>query len=156
MNTAVRGVLAGGAGTVVMSCTEWAHVRAHRRWWPQKSETIDYDVSDHVVTAAARVLRIQVRTKQQARALFLVTHFGYGSAFGVTGELLAATRLSRRARTLVFAAAAEGLACTLFPLLGDTPPPWRWPGEALVASVVEHVIYAAVVVAVGDRLRDSP
>ena len=64
---AVRGVLAGGAGTVVMSCTEWLHVQAHRRWWPQKS--------------------------------------------------------------------------------------WRWPFEALVASVVEHAIYAAVAVSVGDRLR---
>ena len=74
--SAARGVLAGGAGTVAMSCTEWLHVQAHRRWWPETSRPIDYDVSDHVVTAAARVLRMRVRTQRQAEVLFLVTHFG--------------------------------------------------------------------------------
>lgn len=154
---AMRGVLAGAAGTVVMSCTEWLHVRAHRRGMLQaasveESEPADFDVSGHVVTAAARVLRVEVRTRRQAQALFLLTHFGYGSAFGTAGELLRRTDLSRRARIAAFASIAEAWACTLFPLLGDTPPPWRWPTEALIASVVEHAIYAGVAVSVGDRL----
>ncbi len=149
----VRGVLAGAAGTMAMSCGEVLHVWAHRRWWPDVRGPVDYDVSGHVVTAAARVLHIEVRSRRQARLLFLVTHFGYGSAFGVVGEALAAAGLPRRTRVLVFAGAAEGLACTLFPLLGDAPAPWAWPTEALVASVVEHVVYAAVAVVAGDELR---
>jgi hypothetical protein len=156
----VRGVLAGAAGTGFMSCTEWLHVRAHRRGLLQSAASdagrpVDFDVSGHVVTAAARVLRVEIRTARQAQALFLVTHFGYGSAFGVVGEVLRRAGLSRPARIVVFASIAEAWACTLFPLLGDTPPPWRWPTEALVASVVEHVIYAAVAVSVTDRLARS-
>jgi uncharacterized membrane protein YagU involved in acid resistance len=114
---------------------------------------VDYDVSGHVVTAVARVLRIEVTSRRQARLLFLLTHFGYGSAFGIVGEVLAAAGLARTTRVLVFAGGAEGMACTLFPLLGDTPAPWNWPTEALVASVVEHVVYAVAAVVAGDGLR---
>ena len=42
---------------------------------------------------------------------------------------------------------------TLFPLLGHTPPPWRWPRGYLVTSLGTHVVYAVVVATVDDRLR---
>jgi hypothetical protein len=149
----LHGVVEGAVGTAAMSASEWLHVRAHRRWLPDVPGPIDYDISSHVVTAAARVLRVRPRTPAQRQVLFLVTHVGYGSAFGVVGDLLASTALSPRVQVLVFASITEAFACTAFPLLGDTPPPWRWPVEALLASVVQHLVYAGGAVATGHVLH---
>jgi hypothetical protein len=42
---------------------------------------------------------------------------------------------------------------TLFPLLGRTPPPWRWPPDVIATSVGTHVAYVAAVAATDDGLR---
>jgi hypothetical protein len=30
----------------------------------------------------------------------------------------------------------------MFPVLGDTPPPWRWRNDVIVTSVFQHLVYA--------------
>jgi hypothetical protein len=42
---------------------------------------------------------------------------------------------------------------TLFPLLGRTPPPWRWPPDVIVTSVGTHAAYVAAVATVDDTVR---
>ena len=42
---------------------------------------------------------------------------------------------------------------TLFPLLGRTPPPWRWPPDMLATSLGTHAAYVAAVAAVDDAVR---
>jgi hypothetical protein len=42
---------------------------------------------------------------------------------------------------------------TMFPLLGRTPPPWRWPRGFLATGLATHAAYVAAVAAVGDSLR---
>jgi hypothetical protein len=42
---------------------------------------------------------------------------------------------------------------TLFPVLGRTPPPWRWPIDVLATSIGTHVAYVTAVAAVDDGLR---
>jgi hypothetical protein len=148
----LRGVVAGAVGTAAMSASEWTHVCAHRRWWPEAEEPIDYDVSDHVVTAAAKVLPFRIRTDGQARLLFVLVHVGYGSAFGTLTEVLGRTRLSPRAQAGIFWASTEMFAFSLFPLLGETPPPWRWRAEPLVACVLQHAVYAVVTVLARESL----
>jgi hypothetical protein len=143
-----RGLLAGAAGTLAMSLSEAVHEVLRR----DAPHPIDYDVSEHVPIAAARLLRIRRLTPTRSRALFVVTHVGYGTAFGLVREALAATPLAPRRQTAVFFAATEGLALTMFPLLGGTPPPWRWRREVLAASVVEHVVYALAVSAARRRV----
>jgi hypothetical protein len=32
---------------------------------------------------------------------------------------------------------------SLFPLLGKTPPPWRWPRDVLATSLGTHAAYVA-------------
>jgi uncharacterized membrane protein YagU involved in acid resistance len=145
----VRGVVAGAVGTGAMSVSEWAHLRLR----PEVPGPIDYDVSEHVVIAAARVLHVEARTCRQARFLFLLTHVGYGSAFGLLGEVLARTSLQPAWQTAAFFASTETLALVLFPLLGGTPPPWRWRGEPLIASVVQHGVYTLSAAATRRALR---
>ncbi len=138
----VRGVVAGAAGTAVMGLCEYAHVRLRR----PASAPIDYDVSGHVPLAAARVLRLRLRTDEESGVLFLVTQAGYGSAFGIVAALLGVSGLTPRRQAILFFALTESLALSVFPTLGDTPPPWRWRAEPLLTSVVQHAIYAGVVV----------
>ena len=45
---------------------------------------------------------------------------------------------------------------TLFPLLGRTPPPWRWPPDMLATSVGTHVAYVAAVRRRRRRSADLP
>jgi hypothetical protein len=42
---------------------------------------------------------------------------------------------------------------TLFPLLGHTPPPWRWPRDVMATSLGTHIAYVAAVAAVDDGIR---
>jgi hypothetical protein len=42
----------------------------------------------------------------------------------------------------------------LFPLLGRTPPPWRWPRGYIATCVLTHAAYAVTVGGVDDKLRE--
>jgi hypothetical protein len=42
---------------------------------------------------------------------------------------------------------------SLFPLLGRTPPPWRWPADVMATCLGTHVAYVAAVATVDDRVR---
>ena len=57
------------------------------------------------------------------------------------------------AAAIAFFLACQGMAWTLFPLLGDTPPPWRWRRSLLVTSVAQHALYAGTVAAVSNEFR---
>jgi hypothetical protein len=42
---------------------------------------------------------------------------------------------------------------TLFPLLGRTPPPWRWPPSVIATCLYTHAAYVGAVAVVDDGLR---
>jgi hypothetical protein len=41
---------------------------------------------------------------------------------------------------------------TMFPLLGHTPPPWKWPLALMATSVGTHVAYVTAGAIADDRL----
>jgi uncharacterized membrane protein YagU involved in acid resistance len=51
-----------------------------------------------------------------------------------------------------FGGALMTATLTLFPLLGRTPPPWRWPADVLATSFGTHVAYVAGVAAIDDAV----
>ncbi len=79
IDTMLRGLAAGLAGTTCMTLTLWAEKRARKGL----TRPVDYDASSHVVTAASTVLHWTPATQRQRRALFLLVHWGYGSATGM-------------------------------------------------------------------------
>lgn len=146
------GVLAGAAGTAAMTVSGRVHrlVVARRRGVRpgEITEILDYDDSEHVVVAAAAVVRaatgLAPRTPAQRRALFLLTHWGYGSAVGVVHAVLR-RGLGEPAAGVTFFVLGQAMALGLFPVLGDTPVPWRWRRRLLVTSFAQHAVYAAAV-----------
>jgi hypothetical protein len=153
---AVRGAVGGAAGTGAMALAAQLrrrrYARRHGITTGEITETLDYDDSEHVVIAASTLLRHVVgwapRSERGRHRLFWLVHWGYGSAVGA-GHVALARALGREPLPgLVFFAASQVMALGLFPVLGDTPPPWRWERRLVVTSFVQHGIYAGTVAAV--------
>ena len=113
------------------------------------TEILDYDDSDHVVVAAATMLQSGLRlgaalSPGARRALFWLVHWGYGSAVGAATPSCGPASGSRRPG-LAFLVGCQTMALSLFPLLGDTPVPWRWGPRLLTVSIAQHAVYAAAV-----------
>ena len=139
----VRSVLAGAAGTAAMT---FAYA-CERRLRGNPSQPLDYDDSLVPGRIVAAVMHLPHVTDRGDRDLGLLLRWSYGSAFGLLhGQL-------RRSVREPWASAAFGgtlmsATLTLFPLLGRTPPPWRWPPDVLATSLGTHAAYVAAVAAV--------
>jgi hypothetical protein len=81
----------------------------------------------------------------------LLLRWGYGSAFGIAHALLR-KRMTEPAATVVFGSALMGMTLTMFPLLGHTPPPWRWTPALMATSVGTHIAYVVAGAITDDRL----
>ena len=54
---------------------------------------------------------------------------------------------------MIFGSVLMTATFSLFPLLGRTPPPWRWPPDVIATSIGTHVAYVAAVAAADGGLR---
>ena len=68
--------------------------------------------------------------------------WGYGSAFGMMHGFLL-RRLGEPRASAIFGGMLMTATFSLFPLLGRTPPPWRWKPDVLATSLGTHVVYVA-------------
>jgi len=161
-----RGLVAGVSGTAAMA--GWYHlVRRVRRdryngvealvdgtaveglWSP-----IGLDYDDTLVPGqiVAKLLHLPEPTRLQAQVLALTLRWTYGSAFGFLHVLLR-NRIREPYATAAFGAVLMAVASAAFPLLGRTPPPWRWPLDAQLTSVSSHAVYIGIASAAENMLR---
>jgi hypothetical protein len=144
----VRSVLAGAVGTATMTLA----YAAERRLRKSGHGPLDYDDSIVPGQIVATVMHLPNVTERGDRELGFLLRWSYGSVFGLLHGKL------RRAIGEPWASAAFGgtlitATMTLFPLLGRTPPPWRWPPDVLATSLGTHAAYVAGVAAVDDAVR---
>jgi hypothetical protein len=155
LHEVARGVVGGAVGTAAMSLTARLHREIHARRdgirVDEIEEILDYDDSEHVVIAASalltRVIGWAPRSERGRTALFWLVHWGYGSAVGAGHVGLQRVLGREPAPGLAFFAGCQTMALGLFPVLGETPPPWRWERRLLVTSMVQHAVYAGAVAA---------
>jgi uncharacterized membrane protein YagU involved in acid resistance len=144
----VRSVLAGTAGTVALSLAYGTERRLRRR----APDDLDYDDSLVPGQIVACVMHLPHVTAREEHELGVLVRWGYGSVFGVWHGTL--RRLVPEPWASVgFGATLMTATLTLFPLLGRTPPPWRWPADVMLTCVATHVAYVSGVAAVDDGLR---
>ena len=146
----IRSVCAGAAGTAALTAAYAAERRVRRSHEGQ----LDYDDSLVPGQIVASVMHLPNVTARGDRDLGLALRWGYGSAFGLLHGVL------RRAVGEPWASAAFGATLmsatfTLFPVLGRTPVPWRWPPAMIATSVGTHVAYVLAVAGVDDRVRKA-
>jgi hypothetical protein len=144
----IRSVLAGAAGTATMTLAYAVERRLRRT----ERGPLDYDDSLVPGQIVASVMHLPHVTAREDKELGLILRWSYGSAFGLLHGAL------RRVVGEPWASACFGgtlmtATLTLFPLLGRTPPPWRWRADVVATSFGTHVAYVAAVAGVNDGIR---
>jgi len=126
--------------------------KAEHRLRRRVSGALDYDDSLVPGQIVAAVMHLPHVTAREEHDLGLLLRWSYGSAFGLWHGTL--RRFVREPWASVwFGATLMTATLTLFPLLGRTPPPWRWPADVMATSIGTHVAYVSAVAAVDDGLR---
>src|SRR3954452_19094534 len=143
----IRSVLAGTAGTATMTLAYAAERRVRRARGP-----LDYEDSLVPGQIVASVMHLPHVTSREDRELGLILRWSYGSAFGMLHGALRGM-VPEPWASAVFGGTLMTATLTLFPVLGRTPPPWRWPPDMLATSLGTHVAYVAAVAAVDNAVR---
>jgi hypothetical protein len=143
----IRSVCAGAAGTAAMTLTYDAERRLRRRRGP-----LDYDDSLVPGEIVAVVMHLPHVTQREERDLGLLLRWSYGSAFGLLHGVLR-RRVGEPWASAAFGGTLMTATLTLFPLLGRTPPPWRWPPDVMATSLATHAVYVGAVAAVDGAIR---
>jgi hypothetical protein len=93
--------------------------------------------------ATAKVLGIKEFEDDLAKARFSdLSHWGYGTSWGVVRGLLAATGMTPRAATAAHGAAIYGAAQVSLPALDVAPPAIFWGKEEVAIDAFHHLVYA--------------
>jgi hypothetical protein len=144
----VRSVAAGTAGTAAMT----AFYDVERRVRSRHRGPLDYDDSLVPGRIVASIMHLPKVTAREDWDLGMALRWSYGSAFGLYHGILR-RRLGEPRATALFGATLLTATFSMFPLLGRTPPPWRWPPDVMATCVASHAVYVAALAAVDDQVR---
>jgi hypothetical protein len=127
-----KGLAAGLLGTAAMTVSSTLEARLRGR-----------ASSSAPARATAKVLGIKEFEDDLAAARFNdLSHWGYGTSWGVLRGLLAATGMPARTATALHGAAIYGAAQVTLPALEVAPPVVFWPKEEIAIDAFHHAVYA--------------
>jgi hypothetical protein len=133
LSTAIGdGLVAGFIGTAAMTVSSTVEARLRHR-----------PPSTAPARATAKALGIADFEDDIARARFNdLSHWGYGTGWGVVRGLLGAAGLPARKATAAHGAAIWGSAAVTLPALDIAPPFVFWGKEEVAIDLVHHTVYA--------------
>ena len=127
-----NGVLAGVAGTAAMTLSSTLEAKLRGR-----------APSSAPARATAKVLGIGSFEDAVAQARFNdLSHWGYGTGWGIVRGLLDAAGLSPRTATAAHGAAIWGTEQVTLPALDVAPPSVFWPKQEIAIDAFHHAVYA--------------
>jgi hypothetical protein len=127
-----KGLVAGFVGTAAMTVSSSIEARLRHR-----------AASSAPARATAKVLGIAEFEDGIAEARFNdLSHWGYGTSWGIMRGLLAVGGLSPKAATAAHGAAVWGSAQALLPALEVAPPFVFWGKKEVAIDLWHHVVYA--------------
>jgi hypothetical protein len=128
-----KGLIAGFAGTAAMTVSSTLEAKLRGR-----------APSSAPARATAKMLGIKEFEDGVAQARFNdLSHWGYGTGWGVLRGLLAATGMPPKAATAAHGAAIYGAAQVTLPALEIAPPSVFWAKEDIAIDAFHHTVYAA-------------
>jgi hypothetical protein len=145
-NSIGKGVVAGVVGTAAMTISSTLEAKLRGR-----------APSSAPARATAKVLGIKEFEDEIAEARFNdLSHWGYGTSWGVLRGLLDAAGLSPRAATAAHGAAIYGAAQVTLPALDVAPPSVFWGKEEVAIDAFHHLVYAVATGAAYAALNGRP
>jgi hypothetical protein len=127
-----KGLVAGFVGTAAMTISSTLEARLRGR-----------APSSAPARATAKVLGISCFEDSVAQARFNdLSHWGYGTGWGIVRGLLDAAGLPPRRATAAHGAAVWGSAQVTLPALDIAPPAIFWPKEEIAIDLFHHTVYA--------------
>jgi hypothetical protein len=127
-----KGIVAGFAGTAAMTVSSTVEARLRGR-----------APSSAPARATAKALGIVSFEDDRARARFNdLSHWGYGTGWGVVRGLLDAAGVRPRTATATHGAAIWGTEQVTLPALDVAPPIVFWPMEEIAIDAFHHTVYA--------------
>jgi hypothetical protein len=127
-----KGLVAGFAGTAAMTLSSTLEAKLRRR-----------KPSSAPARATAKALGIASFEDDVAAARFNdLSHWGYGTGWGVVRGLLGASGMPVGAATAAHGAAIWGSAQVTLPALEVAPPVVFWAPQEIVIDIFHHTVYA--------------
>jgi hypothetical protein len=127
-----KGLVAGFVGTAAMTLSSSLEARLRHR-----------AASSAPARATTKVLGIKEFEDDVAAARFNdLSHWGYGTMWGVVRGFLGTTPLSPRAATAAHGAAIWGSAQVTLPALEVAPPFIFWGKKEVAIDLWHHAVYA--------------
>jgi hypothetical protein len=128
-----KGLVAGFIGTAAMTLSSTVEAKLRGR-----------QASSAPARATAKMLGIKSFEDDIAAARFNdLSHWGYGTGWGVVRGLLAAAGVPPRAAAAAHGAAIYGAAQVTLPALEIAPPVVFWAKEEIAIDAFHHAVYAA-------------
>jgi hypothetical protein len=128
-----KGIVAGFAGTAAMTVSSTLEAKLRGR-----------APSSAPARATAKVLGIKEFEDGVAEARFNdLSHWGYGTGWGVLRGLLGATGMPAGTATALHGGAIYGAAQITLPALEIAPPAIFWPKAEIAIDAFHHAVYAA-------------
>jgi hypothetical protein len=126
-----RGLAAGLVGTGVMTLVQTLTMKARHE-----------EGSTTPAEAAETVLDVEPEDARAEQRLNQLTHFAYGTSWGLARGLLGGAGLRPSVANALHFAIVWTAGLAALPRLGLAPPVREWPGKQLVKDVAFHAVYA--------------
>jgi hypothetical protein len=140
-----KGLVAGLAGTAAMTVSSTLEARLRHR-----------EPSSAPARATAKALGISSFEGDIAQARFNdLSHWGYGTGWGVVRGLLDVAGLPPRAATVAHGAAVWGGAQVALPALDIAPPAIFWAPREIAIDAFHHTVYAVATGIAYELLRNG-
>jgi hypothetical protein len=140
-----KGLIAGFAGTAAMTVSSTLEAKLRGR-----------APSSAPARATTKMLGIKEFEDSIAQARFNdLSHWGYGTGWGVLRGLLGATGIPAKAATAVHGAAIYGAAQVTLPALEIAPPSVFWAKEEIAIDAFHHAVYAAATGIAYELIRNG-
>jgi hypothetical protein len=127
-----KGLVAGVAGTAAMTVSSTLEAKLRGR-----------AASTAPARATTKVLGVASFEDAIAQARFNdLSHWGYGTGWGIVRGLLDAAGLPSRKATAAHGAAVWGSAQVMLPALDVAPPSIFWGKKEIAIDALHHAVYA--------------
>ncbi len=137
------GLVAGLAGTVVMTAAQMVEMQITGR-----------EPSDMPYKAVKKTFGFEANSEEDKELISTVTHFAYGSTWGIPRGLMAAFGTDGLVGTATHFGAVWGTEHAVLPAMEIMEPVTEWEPKAIAVDALFHAIYALAVGLAADALVD--